>query len=388
MNFLQSALRSLTMTKPSPEALVESLRRAIAAAEDALAASATAADGADYATLSRVAADGRNPQAAAASQRLDRVGGELRAVKNALLGGGAPVAATARPHGDESVSSARSSGTSEEDAGDQREAGELARMACEGDLLMVVAGHLRVMGFEARKDAVLIFNNLLKAETAGCSAVDRVCADDAAVLAALLRGYDTQEIALNCGAMLRECLKHEAPTRAVLNDAYFWKFFDLVSVNNFDVASDAFTTFKDLLVRHQDIAVDFVDSNYDKFFEHYKLLLTSDNYVTRRQSLKLLGEMLLERSNFPVMTKFIASADNLKLVMNLLLDNRKNIQFEAFHIFKIFVANPNKTSSVKSILLKNRDKMIAYLSDFLTDRDDEQFQEDRGVVLEEIQDLE
>lgn len=35
--------------------------------------------------------------------------------------------------------------------------------------------------------------------------------------------------------------------------------------------------------------------------EKYKMLLQSENYVTRRMSLKMLGELLVERSNFTVM---------------------------------------------------------------------------------------
>lgn len=34
------------------------------------------------------------------------------------------------------------------------------------------------------------------------------------------------------------------------------------------------------------------------------------------------------------MTKYISSAENLKLMMNLLRDKSRNIQFEAFHVFK------------------------------------------------------
>ncbi len=36
-------------------------------------------------------------------------------------------------------------------------------------------------------------------------------------------------------------------------------------------------------------------------FAKYKTLLSSDNYVTKRMSLKLLGEILLDRTNFNVM---------------------------------------------------------------------------------------
>lgn len=51
--------------------------------------------------------------------------------------------------------------------------------------------------------------------------------------------------------------------------------------------------------------------------------------------LQLLGELLLDRHNFTVMTKYISNTANLKLMMDLLRDKSRNIQFEAFHVFKV-----------------------------------------------------
>jgi len=51
--------------------------------------------------------------------------------------------------------------------------------------------------------------------------------------------------------------------------------------------------------------------------------------------LKLLGELLLDRHNFTVMTRYISNPDNLKLMMNMLKEKSRNIQFEAFHVFKV-----------------------------------------------------
>lgn len=36
-----------------------------------------------------------------------------------------------------------------------------------------------------------------------------------------------------------------------------------------------------------------------------------------------------------VMTKYISNPDNLKLMMNMLKEKSRNIQFEAFHVFKV-----------------------------------------------------
>ena len=74
-----------------------------------------------------------------------------------------------------------------------------------------------------------------------------------------------------------------------------------------------------------------------QFFNSFTTLILSNNYVTKRQSLKLLGAILLDRANFNVMTRYIASEANLKMMMNLLRDKSKNIQFEAFHVFKVSI---------------------------------------------------
>lgn len=35
------------------------------------------------------------------------------------------------------------------------------------------------------------------------------------------------------------------------------------------------------------------------------------------------------------MTRYISNPDNLKLMMNMLKEKSRNIQFEAFHVFKV-----------------------------------------------------
>lgn len=115
-----------------------------------------------------------------------------------------------------------------------------------------------------------------------------------------LCSYEHQEIALNCGTMLRECARYEALAKIMLHSDEFFNFFRYVEVSTFDIASDAFSTFKELLTRHKILCAEFLEQNYDKVFDHYQHLLNSENYVTRRQSLKLLGELLLDRHNFTV----------------------------------------------------------------------------------------
>ena len=43
----------------------------------------------------------------------------------------------------------------------------------------------------------------------------------------------------------------------------------------------------------------------------------------------------MDRHNFTTMTRYINNPDNLKLMMNMLREKSRNIQFEAFHVFKV-----------------------------------------------------
>lgn len=57
--------------------------------------------------------------------------------------------------------------------------------------------------------------------------------------------YNDADIALNCGSILREVIRHEELNEMLLNaPQLFNAFFELVQLNTFDVASDAFATFK------------------------------------------------------------------------------------------------------------------------------------------------
>jgi calcium binding protein 39 len=44
--------------------------------------------------------------------------------------------------------------------------------------------------------------------------------------------------------MARECVRHEPLAKIALHSPEFYKFFDYVEMSTFDVASDAFSTFK------------------------------------------------------------------------------------------------------------------------------------------------
>jgi len=147
--------------------------------------------------------------------------------------------------------------------------------------------------------------------------------------------------------------------------------------------------YQELLTRHKDIVPQYLLTNFDAFFARYNhTLVQSNGYVTKRQSIKLLGEILLDRANYSVMTRYVDSGEHLKICMNLLRDERKMVQYEGFHVFKVFVANPHKSLAVQKILLMNREKLLAFLAHFLEDRtEDEQFIDEREFLMKQIRNM-
>lgn len=125
----------------------------------------------------------------------------------------------------------------------------------------------------------------------------------------------------------------------------------------------------------------YIFCSYKRLVQFFTEMLLSDNYVLQRQSLKLLSEFLLDRDNFKIMMKFISDKGNLKLIMNMLRQPQSNIQFEAFHVFKVFVANPIKPPEISEILLANKAKLVAFLRGFQNDKDDEQFKEEKEILI-------
>ncbi|KAM5569205.1 calcium-binding protein 39 [Rosa sericea] len=264
---------------------------------------------------------------------------------------------------------------------------QLVLEICKEDVLALLVHKLPILGWEARKDLVHCWSVLLKQKVEDTYCCEQYIENHYELLDFLVVSYDNKEIALNCGAMLRDCIRFPILAKYILESASFVLFFKFVELPNFDVASDAFSTFKDLLTKHGMVVSEFLTAHYDEFFDLYEKLLTSPNYVTRRQSLKLLTDFLLEPPNSHIMKRYILEVRFLKVMMMLLKDSSKNIQIAAFHIFKVFVANPNKPREVKVILAKNHAKLTELLQNLSAGKGDEddQFEEEKELIIKEIE---
>jgi len=276
-------------------------------------------------------------------------------------------------------------GDAEKEHDESRGARVATAASVQPDFAVALVSCLYLLPLETRKSAAHVFANLARRSDGAAFAA--IVASESTILSSLTDAYkdDKADLALISGMMLRETARHEIVAKALLEAPYFWHFFtDFVRLKNFEVASDAFELLKALLVGHCALAAGFIETNYTKFVLHYNQLLQSENYITCRESLRLLGELLLERANFSTMMKYISDPENLKILMRLLRNKKTRIQVEAFHVFKVFVANPRKPDAVTLILFNNKDKLVAFLCNFHNEREDEQFAEEKALVVDTL----
>lgn len=270
-------------------------------------------------------------------------------------------------------------------------AGDLLSHFLSVGLPVRLVSSLSELEFEVRKDVIGVFSAIVRLGSfAGADEQLReYVRANPAFFQILVEGYGHPETATHCGIMLRSCARHGRLVEAFLENAELvTRLLSFTSHGSFDVSSDAFSTLHDYLLTHKQVSAAFLEANFTNFFKVFNGLLQSEDYVTQRQALKLLSETLLDRTFMRVMLQYIGNDQYLQIHMNLLRAKSKAIQFEAFHVFKIFVANPQKPKRVHEILFKNKDKLVQLLQTLCASRpDDHQFAEDQTTVIGKLQGL-
>lgn len=244
---------------------------------------------------------------------------------------------------------------------------ELIRRLLTMDAPAQLLGCLDALGFEARKDAMRLFSLLLR--SALPLGADGLLVDyfrsHPRISEFLLEGSGRAEIFSHCAQMLRACTRYPQLVESLLREGAAYRLMDLACHQSFDISSEAFSSLRELLLAHRAVLTAYVADNFAEFFARFHTLLHPDmDYVARRQALRLLGDMLLDRSFMSSMLTYVSNEHFLQIHMNLLRDSSKAIQVDAFHVFKIFVANPQKPTRVISILCKNKDRLLKLLASF------------------------
>lgn len=125
------------------------------------------------------------------------------------------------------------------------------------------------LALRAKKDVAQIFNTILRRQIGARTPPVKYICTQQNILFMLLEGCESPEINFICGIMLRECIRHEPLAKIILWLEQFYNFFRYVEMSIFDIVSEAFATFKDLLTRHKLLSADFFwgeEQHYDRVF--------------------------------------------------------------------------------------------------------------------------
>lgn len=289
------------------------------------------------------------------------------------------------------------------------------------DLMPRLLESITFLPFESRKHVAAVFNYLLVCGLDGNDASiykqtmdafrDYVEVRFIRFMTLIVQGHEAPagDIALHFGSMYRSCARHPSLYRQLVGTTertkvFVFPFLDTyVHLPNFDVSSDAMESLKVVFSAASDrvheeqaqqdmaqIAADFLNRDYEDIWDERfnpKLLSDSANYMTRRVALQILSGVLLTRSNYAVMIRYVSSRTNLILVMHLLRDTSPHITLDAFHVFKVFVANPNKPEEVVKILRDNKTKLCRYLATLHQEKEesDTQFRDEKALIIATIE---
>lgn len=285
--------------------------------------------------------------------------------------------------------------------------------------------HLPKLSFESRKHVAAVFNYLLVCGFEGpdrdlYAAImigfrDYVVSNFDVILSQIVKGYNSSshgatDVGLHAGAMYRSCFKHVTLYHQLVSTTERVEKFVLPLLDtlahepNFDVASCAMESLKLVFtagsegstvgdehtqLQFAELAASFLVRDYDIIWDQRfnpKLMSDQATYMTKRVALQILSTVLLTRSNYAVMIRYVNSRKNLILIMHLLRDTSPHITLDAFHVFKVFVANPNKIPEVIKILQDNKQKLCAYLETLHSEREqsDTQFRDEKALIIATI----
>lgn len=159
----------------------------------------------------------------------------------------------------------------------------------EDDLLYHLVVNLWKLPFEARKDSQVILSAVFRFRPPTASpksepvALSWVVNNRPHILIELCKAYDHKESATPAGTVLREILKNETAAAVILYDdgeekgssakglkfidqdrpqsgnGVFWRFFDWIDKSSFEVAADAFTSFRVSVARNVSLQISLTD---------------------------------------------------------------------------------------------------------------------------------
>ncbi|XP_047174835.1 putative MO25-like protein At5g47540, partial [Vigna umbellata] len=122
---------------------------------------------------------------------------------------------------------------------------QITREFFRDDTFRIFILYLAKLKLGARQDATHVIANLQRQRVNSQLIASRYLQENLDLVDMLICGYDKEgDVALTYGAVARECIRHQTVAKHVLESDNMKKFFEYIQLPNFEIASDAVSTFK------------------------------------------------------------------------------------------------------------------------------------------------
>lgn len=270
--------------------------------------------------------------------------------------------------------------------------GTMDELSSEGPQLILIFNSLKYLTLSNVHSLLIVFTGVFQKRKEALTA--QVIAKSTTVFGNLIElycnGSDTT-VATTAGQFCRLFIRAEAVAVHLLNNPTLRDPFitKIPPHAQFEISADGFVTLKALLLKHNKEVGKWFRSNAEVMLTLYSPLLASKSpYVVKRQALKLLVEILVTREHYYFMIHFINDPKQLTTILMCFGSKNKAIKFEAFHSFKLFVANPQKTPEVAAVLLKHKKRLLDFLNTFDWQNFQAQFADEITMIKTHLDKLE
>lgn len=246
------------------------------------------------------------------------------------------------------------------------------------NFFLTVINRFPYLQVDLRKQLTLIFSAAINIQQGRSYPLVIWINNNISILDLLLNYYSKETLSINSGEMLRICAHHASLASQLLLPERLEKLTSYFDVTEFDISSDSFTTFKELLL-NSPISQEWIPHHYQYVVDTLHGTINEINYASTIQSLKLIGDLLLMFEFFR--DKYLNDEKCLAKIMQTMSSQYHGISIEAYHIFKLFVANDPKTEIIIKILKQNGRMLIDFIKEILPDTEDEHLLQERDYVI-------
>eukprot|EP00450_Noctiluca_scintillans_P020928 CAMPEP_0194514030 /NCGR_PEP_ID=MMETSP0253-20130528/46358_1 /TAXON_ID=2966 /ORGANISM="Noctiluca scintillans" /LENGTH=386 /DNA_ID=CAMNT_0039357635 /DNA_START=1 /DNA_END=1161 /DNA_ORIENTATION=+ len=181
----------------------------------------------------------------------------------------------------------------------------------------------------------------------------------------VMAGMVDENLAYHKGTILRSCSRRREVVKVFLANGAVEDLLKVILTADAALAYDAFGGLRHLLLECVAEAADWLEVNFESFFEVYHRVVMTGDYILKRMALSLLSSLLGNHRFMKVSYCYSVTEAYLKFVMNLMKDSSKAVRVESFRVFKLFVG-ADTPGNIRQILLRNRAKLVELIESLRT----------------------